>query len=63
VVTVDDNTVGRRSVRLGAVTDQVAQVTSGLSEGELVATANAANLSPGQLVQAIAQTAEVGGAQ
>jgi RND family efflux transporter MFP subunit len=59
VVTVDGNRAERKSIRLGEVNDQVAEVVSGLSEGELVATANAADINTGDVVTAVPQTAEV----
>jgi hypothetical protein len=64
VVTVSDNRAARTAVRLGVINDHVAQITSGLSEGDVVAVANAGGLSNGQVVAAIgSQVAEVSGAQ
>jgi multidrug efflux pump subunit AcrA (membrane-fusion protein) len=50
VVALDDDRVNYRSVRLGHVDGHVAEVTSGLAEGELVAVANPSGLVNGQTV-------------
>jgi hypothetical protein len=50
VVTLDDNRAERKSVRLGLVTDQVVEVTSGLADGQLVAVGNASGLNNGDAV-------------
>jgi RND family efflux transporter MFP subunit len=61
VVTVDDNQAQPTSVRLGAVGSNTVQVTSGLNEGDVVATVNPAALTSGEQVMAQVQTAEVAG--
>jgi len=56
IITVNDNRAERKSVRLGQVTTQVAEVASGLAEGDMVAIANAGSLNTGDLVTAVPQT-------
>jgi HlyD family secretion protein len=50
VVALDDGRANYRPVRLGLVDAQQAEVTSGLTEGELVAVANASSLVNGSAV-------------
>jgi len=50
VVTLDGARAERRTVRLGLVNDQVVEVSSGLSDGQVVAIGNAAGLNNGDVV-------------
>jgi RND family efflux transporter MFP subunit len=63
VITVDGNLAERKSVHLGELNDQLAEIVSGLSEGELVAVANTSALTTGEAVVAVTQTAEVTNAE
>ncbi|HEY0583360.1 MAG TPA: efflux RND transporter periplasmic adaptor subunit, partial [Chloroflexota bacterium] len=50
VVTLDSNRAERKSVRLGLVTDQTVEVSSGLTDGQVVAVGNASSLNNGDAV-------------
>jgi RND family efflux transporter MFP subunit len=50
VVTLDGNRAERTTVRLGLVNDQTVQVSSGLTDGQVVAVGNATSLSNGDAV-------------
>jgi HlyD family secretion protein len=50
VVTLDGGRAERKSVRLGLVTDQSVEVTSGLVDGQVVAIGNASSLNNGDAV-------------
>ncbi|HEX8968508.1 MAG TPA: efflux RND transporter periplasmic adaptor subunit, partial [Chloroflexota bacterium] len=50
VVTIENNHAERRPVRIGVVDDRVAEITSGLQEGDVVATTNAGGINNGDAV-------------
>ena len=50
LVTLDGGRAERKSVRLGLVNDQVVEVSSGLSDGQVVAIGNASGLNTGDVV-------------
>jgi RND family efflux transporter MFP subunit len=50
LVTLDGGRAERTSVRLGLVNDQVVEVSSGLSDGQVVAIGNASGLNTGDVV-------------
>ena len=50
VVTLDGGHALRTTVRLGLVNDQVVEVNSGLSDGQVVAIGNASGLNNGDVV-------------
>jgi RND family efflux transporter MFP subunit len=50
VVTLDGGRAERTTVRLGLVNDQVVEVSSGLSDGQVVAIGNASGLNNGDVV-------------
>jgi len=57
VVTLDGGHAERKSVRLGLITDQSVEVTSGLADGQIVAIANASGLNNGDAVAPQLRTA------
>jgi multidrug efflux pump subunit AcrA (membrane-fusion protein) len=57
VVTLDGDRAERKSVRLGLVNDQVVEVSSGLTDGQIVAVGNASGLSNGDVVAPQLRTA------
>jgi multidrug efflux pump subunit AcrA (membrane-fusion protein) len=50
VVTLDAGRAERKSIRLGLITDQSVEVTSGLNDGQVVAIGNANGLNNGDVV-------------
>ena len=50
MVTLDGNRASRQSVRIGLVNDQVVEISSGLSDGQVVAIGNASGLNNGDVV-------------
>ena len=57
VVTLDGGHAERKNVRLGLITDQSVEVTSGLADGQIVAIANASGLNNGDAVAPQLRTA------
>ena len=57
VVTLDGGRAERKNVRLGLITDQSVEVTSGLADGQIVAIANASGLNNGDAVAPQLRTA------
>jgi RND family efflux transporter MFP subunit len=60
VVTLDGNRASRQSVRIGLVNEQVVEISSGLSDGQVVATGNASSLNNGDVVVPQLRTALAG---
>jgi RND family efflux transporter MFP subunit len=50
IVTLDGNRAERKNVRLGLVSDQAVEITSGLTDGQVVAIGNATGLNNGDAV-------------
>jgi RND family efflux transporter MFP subunit len=60
VVTLDGDRANRQSVRVGLVNEQVVEISSGLSDGQVVATGNASSLNNGDVVVPQLRTALAG---